>query len=86
MSTVPLHVILHHAINFSGRAAIDIAADLGYPNPNIISAFRSGSCRVPLHKLPALSASVGLDPSETLRKALEEYNPQLLHVIEEYLL
>lgn len=85
MSAAPLHVIIHHAINSSGRAANDIAADLGYPNPNIISAFRSGSCRVPLHKLPALAMAIDLDPSELLRLGLSEYNPCLLATIDDYL-
>lgn len=86
MSAAPLHVVIHHDINRSGKAAVVITAYLDYPHPNIIFAFRSGSCRVPLHKLPALAKAIEVDPAELLRLGLAEYNPDLLSVIDGYLI
>ena len=40
--------------------------------------------RVPFDKVPALALSVGADPVELLRLWLEEYEPQMVPIIERH--
>lgn len=51
----------------------EIAADLGYDRPNIMSMFKSGEAKVPLNKLPTLARSLGVDLGLLLRLGMEQY-------------
>lgn len=62
----------------------EIADRLGYSNANVITMFKKGTTRFPVHIIPELSKIIGLDPAHTLRMALEAYNDPMLSVIEEY--
>lgn len=53
-----------------------IAAEIGYDKPNMISMFKRGEARVPLQKVPALARSLRVDPAHLLRLALEQYDPE----------
>jgi transcriptional regulator with XRE-family HTH domain len=53
----------------------EIAAEVGYEMPNIISMFKRGESRVPLDKIPLLSKALGVDPAHMFRLALEQYWP-----------
>ena len=61
----------------------EIAAKLGYPKGNIISMFRTGECRVPLDKIPALAAALHVDVAHLMRLGLEQYWPDKMQVITE---
>lgn len=67
----------------SGKQQNVIAQEMGYDRPNIISMFKHGLSRVPLDKVPALAASVGVDPASLITTWLSEYEPGLLKVLED---
>ena len=50
---------------------------------NIITMFKKGQTKVPLNIISRLAAAVGADPSHLLLLALEEYDPDLLAVIQD---
>jgi transcriptional regulator with XRE-family HTH domain len=56
----------------------DIAAELGYDKPNLISMFRNGTTKVPLTKLPALAKALHADPGHLMRLATDAYASDLL--------
>jgi transcriptional regulator with XRE-family HTH domain len=55
----------------------EIAAEIGYEKPNMISMFKRGEVKVPLDKIPALAKSLHVDPGHLFRLALEQYWPSL---------
>jgi hypothetical protein len=59
----------------------EIAFEIGYTKPNLISMFKRGEMKVPLDKIPALAASLETDPGYMFRLALEQYWPDLADVI-----
>jgi transcriptional regulator with XRE-family HTH domain len=61
----------------------DIARELGYTNPNIISMFKAGETKVPLEKIPALAKALHVDPGHLFRIAMEQYWPKLQATISE---
>lgn len=74
---------LTQQINMSGKSQIEIAEDVGYAKPNVITMFKQGKTRLPINKVPAFAKSLGVDPIHFLRIALSEYMPETWDVIEE---
>jgi len=60
----------------------DIAVEVGYEKPNIISMFKRGEAKVPLDKIPALARALHVDPGHMFRLAMQQYWPGLAHEIE----
>jgi transcriptional regulator with XRE-family HTH domain len=60
-----------------------IAAEIGYEKPNMISMFKRGEVKVPLDKVPALAKALHVDPAHLFRLALEQYWPDLGDTITE---
>src|SRR3984957_16290935 len=60
----------------------EIAAEIGYDKPNLISMFKRGESRVPLEKIPLLSKALGVDSAHMFRLALEQYWPDRGDIIE----
>ena len=50
----------------------EVARDLGYDKPNIISMFKHGEAKVPLGKIPALAESINGDPRHMWRLAMQQ--------------
>ncbi len=68
---------LDNQIYICGKAQADIAREAGFTNPNVITMFKQGKSKVPLHRAPALARSIGLDSKFFLLRCLEEYEPEL---------
>lgn len=54
----------------------DIAAEMGYDKPNIVSMMKSGDTRVPLEKIPALARALEADLRHVYRIAMAQYWPE----------
>ena len=61
----------------------EIAAEIGYDKPNILSMFKRGESKVPLEKIPALARALSADPTHLFRLGFEGHWPDLRGVIEE---
>lgn len=72
-------------INTSAKSQRQIAYEMGYEKPNIITMFKQGTTRVPMDKVPMLADSLGADRAELLRMWLEEYAPEMLTVLNDNL-
>ncbi|MGO9773597.1 MAG: helix-turn-helix domain-containing protein [Roseiarcus sp.] len=53
----------------------EIAGEIGYDKPNMISMFKRGEAMVPLEKIPLLAKALGVDAGHLFRLALEQYWP-----------
>jgi hypothetical protein len=71
-------------INASEKTQRQIAYEIGYDRPNIITMFKQGTTRLPVDKVALLAVSLNADPIELLRLWLEEYEPQMLAAIEQH--
>ena len=61
----------------------EIAAEIGYDKPNLISMFKRGETKIPLDKIPLLAKAVGADPAHLFRLGLEQYWLDLKPTIDE---
>jgi len=52
-----------------------IAAEVGWNRPNMVSMIKRGTTRVPWSSVPALAAAIEADPAELFRLAVEDYWP-----------
>jgi hypothetical protein len=74
---------LTHQLRLCGKTQKQVAAEVGYEKPNIITMMKRGQTKVPLEKVPALARALGVDPVHFLRIAMLEYAPENWRVIEE---
>lgn len=68
-------------INASGKTQRQIAVDMGYDKPNLITMFKQGTTRVPADKVPYLADSLEVDRLDLIRMWFEEYDPSTWEVI-----
>jgi len=68
-------------IDESGRTQAAVAAETGFPKPNVLSMIRHGQTRLPLDRAPAFARACGRDPVHLLRTALAEYHPAVHRVL-----
>src|SRR5277367_3924605 len=61
----------------------EIATEIGYDKPNMISMFKRGETKIPLDKIPLLAKAVGADAAHLFRLALEQYWLDLKATIDE---
>jgi hypothetical protein len=61
----------------AGRTARQIAAEVGFKNPNMISMIKTGRAKVPFEKIPALARALRVDVALLLRLALEQQWPKI---------
>ena len=82
-SPIPLAVaeLVARMIDESGRTQAAIAAETGFPKPNVLSMIRHGQTRLPLDRAPAFARACGRDPVHLLRTALAEYHPAVHRVL-----
>lgn len=74
---------LENQIAICGKQQNEIAAEIGYARPNIITMFKQGLTKVPINIAPALAKSIGADPNYFTRLVLSEYMPEVLKAIED---
>jgi hypothetical protein len=72
-------------MNDSPKKQNEIAREIGYEKPNIITMFKQGTTRVPVDRVPLLADSLGVDRVELLNMWLEEYQPVLFEVLNQNL-
>lgn len=77
------HEWLAALIDLSGKANKDLAAELGYTKPNIISMFKNGTMKVPLPVIPRLANALHVDPGHMVKRALEEYAPEIAQTLDD---
>lgn len=59
----------------------EIAQEIGYEKPNMISMFKRGEAKVPFDKIPALAKALHVDPGHLFRLAVEQQWPGMAEVI-----
>ncbi len=84
-SALHLHEVIATAINTQKRVnrktQIDIAIEVGYDKPNMITMWKNGTATMPLEKIPAAAKALELDPAFLTRLAMAQYWPNAAAVI-----
>lgn len=75
---------LSEMIDKSGKTQIDIAAEVGLPNPNMVSMLKTGRSKIPLQRAPALARAIGIEPRDLVSRCLEAYEPELYELVAEH--
>lgn len=81
--TSPTMIFLRNAIEESPKTQKEIARDAGFANPNALSMMKTGECKVPISRIPALAEALDIDAGLFLKTALREYHSEIWMTIEE---
>ncbi len=66
-----------------GKNQRQIAQEIGYEKPNMISMFKRGETKVPLDKIPALAKALNVDAAFLFKLAIQQYWPEMGQTIAE---
>lgn len=72
-------------LQICGKSQIEVANDLGYENPNVITMFKQGKTKLPIVKVKLLANSLGVDPIFLLKLVMTEYMGDAWEVISDIL-
>lgn len=74
---------LSKKLDESPKTQRQIAEELGYDRPNIVSMFKLGQAPFPIAKIPLLAKALDADVGLLMRMALQQSNPSLGKAINE---
>lgn len=73
-------------IDASPKTLRQIADEVGFPKPNVISMIRTGDTKVPVARAASLAIALGADPRDMLVRVLREQQPETWDAISTWLL
>jgi len=73
---------IEQQIALSEKSQKDIAAEIGYDKPNVLSMIKQGQTKLPVNKVGPLAKALGIDPVHLLRLVMNEYMPETWKAIE----
>lgn len=76
---------LEKMIEISEKTQKQIAHEVGYAKPNVISMMKQGLIKVPVDKAPAIAHALNIAPAYFLGLVLREYMPDAWAAMEEHL-
>jgi hypothetical protein len=87
IATKPMRVAdyLTQQITLCGKSQKEIAAEVGYDKPNIITMMKQGATKIPIVKVGAFARALEVDPAYLLRLVCMEYMPETWAAIEDAL-
>lgn len=62
-------------LRMEGVSQRDIAREIGYSRPNILSMMKKGETKVPVDKVPAFARALKCDPVKLYRLVMQQYWP-----------
>jgi hypothetical protein len=77
--------LLTAQIAVCSKSQKDIADEMGFSKPNIITMFKKGHTKLPIDRVPEMADAIGLDKGRLMRLALREYFPGMLDAMEDCL-
>ncbi len=81
--TVAEYLTFH--INKSEKTQRQIALEIGYTKPNIITMFKQGSTKLPLDKVGPLAKALEIAPEDLFLKVMTEYMPETFEALSPFL-
>lgn len=81
--SVTVAQFISSALTECGKSQKEVAQEIGYEHPNIITMFKKGITKIPLTKVGALAKALAVDPVYLFKLVLREYAPETLDAIED---
>lgn len=81
--TVAEYLTFH--INKSEKTQRQIAQEIGYTKPNIITMFKQGLTKLPLEKVGPLAKALEISPDDLFLKVMIEYMPETFAALSPFL-
>ncbi len=72
---------LSHYIDKSYKTQREIAIEIGYSNPNMITMLKQGLTKLPLDKIGVMAKALGIDPGVLFYFVMTEYMPETLDAL-----
>ncbi len=72
-------------IELSEKTQKQIAHEVGYDRPNVLSMMKQGLIKVPVNRAPTLARALNIDPAYFLGLVLREYMPDAWSAMEQHL-
>ncbi len=69
-------------LDLSAKPQKEIAAEIGYDKPNVLTMIKQGKTKLPLTKIGPLARAIDVDPAYLLRLTMAEYFPETWTAIE----
>lgn len=73
---------LNWQINLCGKKQLEIAEEVGFPKPNIITMIKQGKTKLPLDKVGKFAKAIEVDPLHLFKLCMLEYMPDTWKEIE----
>lgn len=70
-------------IDLCGKSQKEIAQEIGFDKPNVISMIKKGATKVPHVKIYKMAKALEVDPVYFFKLCMDEYNPEFSEVIEQ---
>ncbi len=70
-------------IEWTEKSLVQIAEEVGFAKPNIISMIRKGNTKLPTGKVRKMALALEVDPVFMLQMVMMEYDPETWEVIQE---
>ena len=70
-------------LDVSEKSQKEIAKEIGYDRPNVVSMMKCGVTKLPIAKVGPLAKALGVDPHRLLDLAMREYQPDNWEAIQE---
>lgn len=81
--TVAQYLTFH--INNCDKTQRQIALEIGYTKPNIITMFKQGLTKLPLDKIGPLAKALDIAPDDLFFKVMAEYMPETFEALSPFL-
>ena len=66
---------LNWQINLCGKKQLEIAEEVGFSKPNIITMIKQGKTKLPLDKIGKFAKAIEVDPIHLFKMCMQEYMP-----------
>jgi transcriptional regulator with XRE-family HTH domain len=81
-SKITVAQYIEQLIALSGKTQTQIAEEVGYDKPNVITMIKQGKTKLPINKVGLFAQALGIDPVYLLRATMSEYMPDTWQSIE----
>lgn len=72
-------------INLSGKSQAEIAREVGFAMPNMITMLKKNLTKLPIDKVGKMSKALGIDPVHLYKMCMSEYYPDTWVVVQGFL-
>lgn len=69
-------------IDLSGKSQLDIAREVGFEKPNIITMFKQGKSKLPMSRVEKMAKALGVDPTYLYSLCMAEYEPDVWPIVQ----